>query len=434
MFQPAAACPSCSQPNDEAFNFCQRFGYKRKRFDTSSQSLKKLKFTVDETAIAKRLADLSKARQSSPYIKQKLALEAELSAFIAALRPPKDLQSCRPPEMAKFLIWKDQAGRTKIHTDVCAHLGHKGPTNCTCPTRLAFGTVDSMKGKLRSIFAQNFRVHDWDPILGIGNPGNALEASQYLASIRSEQLQARVTPSQAKPFLLSHLELLCSYLHARLSLPTLDPLQVFILARDQAFFKALFFSGDRASDLANVKTAEILRLPDNSGFLFNHLWTKSLRNGDSNVFAFKTGRNRLVCPVSGIEIYFKIASLLKVDLTRGYLFRSVTKEDNISPHTFAPAAAQARLSEYGQALGPQWLAQRFTLHSFLGGAAVSLAVADVPLHEIMDHIGCKSSKQAMHYIKVKEVLNSAGAASKLANLSANSTEQFLSWNGLQGFT
>jgi len=87
-----------------------------------------------------------------------------------------------------------------------------------------------MIGKLRSIFAQNDRVNDWDPILGIGNPGNALEASQYLASIRSEQLQARVTPSQAKPFLLSHLELLCSYLHARLSLPTLDPLQVFILA------------------------------------------------------------------------------------------------------------------------------------------------------------------------------------------------------------
>ena len=134
-------------------------------------------------------------------------------------------------------------------------------------------------------------------------------------------------------FLLSHLELLCSYLHTRLSLPTLDPLQVFILARDQTFFKALFFSGDRASDLANVKTAEILPLPDNSGFLFNHLWTKTLRNGDSNVFAFKRGRNRLVCPVSDIEIYFKIASLLQVDLTRGYLFRSVTKEGNISPHT-----------------------------------------------------------------------------------------------------
>lgn len=99
-----------------------------------------------------RLADLSEARQSSPYVKQELALESEFSTFLAALRPPKDLQSCRPPDILKFLIWKDQ--------DVCVHLGHKGPTNCTCPTRLAFGTVDSMIGKLRSTFVQNDRVID----------------------------------------------------------------------------------------------------------------------------------------------------------------------------------------------------------------------------------------------------------------------------------
>lgn len=143
-------------------------------------------------------------------------------------------------------------------------------------------------------------------------------------------------------------------------------LQVFILARDQAFFKALFFSGDRASDLPNVKSAEILSLPDNSGLLFNHLWSKTLRNGYSNVFAFKRGQNRLVCPVAGIEIYFKIASLLKLNLRALYLFRSVSTEGKVLAHTFTPAAVQARLSEYGQALGPQWLAQRFTLHSFLG--------------------------------------------------------------------
>lgn len=40
----------------------------------------------------------------------------------------------------------------------------------------------------------------------------------------------------------------------------------------------------------------------------------------------------------------------------------------------------------------------------------------------------------MHYIKVKEVLNPAGAAVELANLSASITEQFSSWNGLQGFS
>ena len=275
----SVACLSCSKPNDETFNICARCGYKRKRFDASARPLKKLKFTVDESAFAKRLADLSEVRQSSPYVKQKLALEAELSAFLAAFGLPKDLQSCRPSEIVKFLIWKDQAGRTKIHNDVCEHLGRKGPASCSCLTRLAFGTVDYTIGKLKSIFAQNNRVNDWDPILGLGNPASALTVSPYLASIRSEQLQVRVTPSQANPFLLPPLELLCRCLRTRLLLPMLEPLQVFILARDQAFFKALFFSGDRASDLANVKTADILRLPDNSGFLFTHVWTKTLGTG-----------------------------------------------------------------------------------------------------------------------------------------------------------
>ena len=187
---------------------------------------------------------------------------------------------------------------------------------------------------------QNGRVSDWDPVLGIGNPASSLDVSQYLATIRAEQLQARVTPSQANPFLLSHLERLCKYLHVQLSRSILDAQQTFILARDQAFFKALFFSGDRASDLANVKSLEILRLPDNSGLLFNYIWSNTLRDGDSNVFAFKRGRNRLVCPVRGIEMYFKIASLLKVDLSRGYLFRLLTKEGEVSPNTFAPQAAQ----------------------------------------------------------------------------------------------
>ena len=67
----------------------------------------------------------------------------------------------------------------------------------------------------------------------------------------------------------------------------LEPHQVFLVARDQAFFKALFVSGDRAADLALVKTQEILRFPDNSGFLFIHLWSKSLRQRDQNAFALR---------------------------------------------------------------------------------------------------------------------------------------------------
>ena len=44
----------------------------------------------------------------------------------------------------------------------------------------------------------------------------------------------------------------------------LSAIQVFIYARDQALFKNLFFAGDGAADLLQVKVSDILCFPDDS--------------------------------------------------------------------------------------------------------------------------------------------------------------------------
>lgn len=78
--------------------------------------------------------------------------------------------------------------------------------------------------------------------------------------------------------------------------------------------------------------------------------------------------------------------------------------------------------------------RRITLHGFRSGAAVSLALSGVSLHEIMDHIGWKSSKTALHYIKLGRVLNPAGAASRLSELDPARGEEYSRLNNLCGFT
>ncbi|RUA05683.1 MAG: hypothetical protein DSY43_04120 [Gammaproteobacteria bacterium] len=65
------------------------------------------------------------------------------------------------------------------------------------------------------------------------------------------------------------------------------PTQRFIIARDQAYFKTAFFSGDRPGDLGQIKVPEILRFPNDDGFLFSHVWGKTLRDGDENVFGIR---------------------------------------------------------------------------------------------------------------------------------------------------
>jgi hypothetical protein len=124
-----------------------------------STPLKKLKVSVDEDEIEQRLWGLSNCRNNMPYARQKSSLEAELLAVLAQLNCPKDIPSCRPSDIVKFLVWKDKTGRTKVHNAHCSFVGHKGPSNCVCPIRMAFGTIDSMIGKLRSIFLQPIARH-----------------------------------------------------------------------------------------------------------------------------------------------------------------------------------------------------------------------------------------------------------------------------------
>ena len=61
-----------------------------------------------------------------------------------------------------------------------------------------------------------------------------------------------------------------------------------------------------------------------------------LRSGNANVFAFKRGENAVICPVKGVEMYFNICTLLRIELQ--YLFRSVTKERKISFKALEPQA------------------------------------------------------------------------------------------------
>lgn len=434
LYCPSVACPCCHYPNDESFCFCQQCGYARQTVSSAEATSGQL--NIDEAAIARRMNELSQQRLASRYSKQKSALELELIRFLRNLTPPKSIVSALPAEVIGFLIWKDKNGRTQVHEPSCT-VG-RSPKNargtCECPKRLAFGTVDSLIGKLRAIFANAGRGSEWHSLLGVGNPAACRTVRNYLADVREEQLKARVLPRQAEPVLVADLEVICKHLHEELcAAGPLSATQLYILARDQAVFKALFFAGDRAADLFQLKTSDVYRMPDNSGLLLNHYWTKTLREGDVHVFAFKRGKNKTICPVQGIELYVNMCGLLKLQLSPGFLFRSVSKSGGISCQGFETAAAQARLDNYTKKLKGQLSGERFTMHGFRSGAAVSLALAGVEMRNIMDHIGWRSSKTALHYIKVKQVMNPAGAASVLADLDPQTGQTYKDLNNLRGF-
>lgn len=152
------------------------------------------------------------------------------------------------------------------------------------------------------------------------------------------------------------------------------------------------------------------------------------------MFAFKRGSNPLICPVRGLEMYFDVCKLLRINLAPGFLFRSISKSGGVCFSHLESSAAQARLSFYVSALVGKLSSSHLTVHGFRSGAAVSLALRSVSLSEIMDHIGWKSSKTALHYIKLKQVVNPAGAAAKLADLPLQAGQDYKHQDHLVGFS
>ena len=206
---------------------------------------------------------------------------------------PKDEMSVSPHDLVRFLVWKDKTEKTQVHSVGCPRRGLRDSSQCACPLQLAAGSVDSLIGKLRAIFKKNDRAGDWEERLGLANPAASLLVRKYLKCVKEEQATAGLTPQQATPWFVDKLARLSDHLEACKN----DSIRMYILSKDQAYFKTLFFSGDRPGDLGQVRTNEILRFPNDDGLLFIHTWGKTLPGDRSNLFGIKRCANIKICPV-----------------------------------------------------------------------------------------------------------------------------------------
>jgi hypothetical protein len=176
---------------------------------------------------------------------------------------------------------------------------------------------------------------------------------------------------------------------------------------------------------------EILRFPNNDGFLFNHVWGKTLRDGNSNMFGIKRNPQSNVCPVRGIEQYMAVAEQLRINLRNGYLFRPMNSQGAIVNEPFTSSAAEARLKKYLKDMGSD---DGETLHGFRAGCAITLALSGIELSEVMDHVGWNQRHTALYYLKLAKVLNPAGASSRLAQVDlSDTTQQWEDANNLRQF-
>ena len=97
--------------------------------------------------------------------------------------------SCTADDVITYLISADSNGKTVVHS-----IGCRRPLSppCSCPVCLAFKTVDSAIGRLRSAFRDLGREKQ-------DNPAAARVVKAYLKDVTNEQLMVGLVPEQATP-------------------------------------------------------------------------------------------------------------------------------------------------------------------------------------------------------------------------------------------
>ena len=139
-------------------------------------------------------------------------------------------------------------------------------------------------------------------------------------------------------------------------------------------------------------------------------------------------------PVVALEVYIEMCDYLKVDVRRGYLFRPISPSGDILPGPCDSSAAKARLISYAKKIPDAFKGRHPTLHGLRSGCAISLALYEIKLREIMDHVGWKANATAYHYTKLRQVLARGGAGDTLSRLPSDLTENYRHRNNLFGFT
>ena len=199
---------------------------------------------------------------------------------------------------------------------------------------------------LTDIFEYVGKGRFWNTALNSGNPAASETVKQYIKAIQEEQAKAHIVPRQAKPIFITKLRSIATYIDRELRRSNLSLREKFVLYRDPALLKLQFFAGDRASDVAIVLSQEVKKLDDNSGFVFNHTFGKTLRGGSNkcNTFVLKRCDDKVICPVLGLESYYAFMTNHGASLKSGYLFRIITESGRVLQK---PVSYSSYTSVYG---------------------------------------------------------------------------------------
>ncbi|CAC5359363.1 unnamed protein product [Mytilus coruscus] len=356
---------------------------------------------VDLKRIDDRIMQLHNQSIDSSHRRRRESLQDMILDFLDILTHKQCLDIVSSHDVKRFLVWKDNNGKTQIDVKSYINFGKKGVTACLCPIRLASGTVENLISYLTDIFESVGRVRTWNAALNADNPAVSETIKAYLKAVQEEQARAHIVPKQAKPIFINKVRSITVYISRELKRYDLTLRERFVLQRDQALLKLHFF----------LLSQELKKLNVYSGFVFNHTFGKALRGGSNkcNTFVLKRCDDKIVCPVSGLESYYTFMKNHEMSLKSGHLFRIITESGRVLEKHVSYSSFYERFRGYLITLG---IFEGDTAHSIRAGGAIMLALSDnnANTQGVMNHIGWKSERMAHYYTRASTVKDASHVA------------------------
>ena len=177
-----------------------------------------------------------------------------------------------------------------------------------------------------------------------------------------------------------------------------------ILAQEKAPYSVAFRTTRRGDEFSLTLIQRILRLPNARGLFCNFQWAKTVKDGltyDKQSLA--------ILPVQAVEEYIQIGTAVGWNMTKGYLFPTITEESwGSKPHRRTSLLSATQITKY-----PRWhsaaenMRHYFSRPPFRSGGAISQALEGEILASMMQRALWKRPSTAWRYMQLIRSITSS---------------------------
>jgi len=424
-------CQRCKATNFENFRFCQLCGWQRPTLMLPAA------ISVDWETTNQLASVLETAAATTRHAQSKDAVLENFSAFCASLDQPCHAALATPRTVILWLAHRASSSLTagKEHTVACTQ-----QEDCDCPVRMKFSSLIKLLGKLHTVLKEQCglgSVFVPQAMLGAGggNPTDATSVKLWVKAYETHQKGLGMAVEQVPPIVQADVVMIIAEIDRRLVAPlALCAMKdadedyrlryVFDHLLMRSFLAADSSTGQRGSDLSQTLCRKVAWFPDKDGLLMS--WTAGKTFRDTHTFGmpFSSDKDDTTCGCAAVVQWARFCTdTLGWNMSVGYLWPAISNTGLLRDARLDEPFPIRKIGDSFKALVTASAVTRpLTLSGLRSGVAIRRALSGETLQSCMEKSYWKTSRTALHYIKLFEVLGHSGLKRKPDSMHVSEAE------------